>query len=116
MGAVYFIDRALGTFNATQKSVYSEGIADLNRRAQANVAGVEGFATLTAAQQDDVIRDIESSPFFQAVRVDTIVGAFALPSWGGNQDYMGWHLLGFEHQMTFQAPFGYYDADANRKN
>ena len=116
VGAVYFIDRALGTFNATQKSVYADGIADLNRRAQANVAGVEGFATLTAAQQDDVIRAIESSPFFQAVRVDTIVGAFALPSWGGNQDYMGWHLLGFEHQMTFQAPFGYYDADANRKN
>jgi hypothetical protein len=29
---------------------------------------------------------------------------------------MGWHLLGLEHQMTFQAPFGYYDADANRKS
>lgn len=116
VGALYFIDRALATFNAGQRSLYTEGIADLDRRAKAKAAGVDGFATLAAAQQDDVIRDIESSPFFQAIRVDTIVGTLALPTWGGNRDYMGWHMLGFEHQMTFQPPFGYYDADANRRN
>ena len=49
------------------------------------------------------------------MRFDTIVGTFALPSWGGNRDYAGWHLLGLEHQMRFQAPFGYYDADINRR-
>jgi gluconate 2-dehydrogenase gamma chain len=115
-GAVYFIDRALGTFNAAQRPLYIEGVADLNRRAQAKVAGAASFAALTGAQQDEVIRDIEATPFFQAVRLDTIVGTFALPSWGGNRDYMGWHLLGFEHQLSFQAPFGYYDADVNRRN
>jgi gluconate 2-dehydrogenase gamma chain len=115
-GAIYFIDRALATFNATQRPLYLEGLADLDRRAQAKVAGVRGFAALTTAQQDDILRDIESSPFFQSVRVDTIVGTLALPTWGGNRDYMGWHMLGFEHQMTFQAPFGYYDADVNRRN
>ena len=115
-GAVYFIDRALGTFNAAQRPLYTEGVADLNRRAQAKVAGAASFAGLTAAQQNEVIRDIEATPFFQAVRLDTIVGTFALPSWGGNRDYMGWHLLGLEHQMSFQAPFGYYDADVNRRN
>jgi len=115
VGAAYFIDRALGTFNAAQRPLYTEGIADLNRRARAKVAGTASFAALTAARQDEVIRDIEATPFFQAVRLDTIVGTFALPSWGGNRDYMGWHLLGFEHQMSFQAPFGYYDADANRR-
>jgi gluconate 2-dehydrogenase gamma chain len=115
-GALYFIDRALATFNAAQRPLYTQGIADLNRRAQATVAGAAGFAALTAGQQDEVIRQIEATPFFQAVRVDTIVGTFALPSWGGNRDYMGWHLLGLEHQMTFQAPFGYYDADVNRRN
>ena len=77
---------------------------------------VTGFAALTSGQQDEVIREIEATPFFQAVRLDTIVGTFALPSWVGNRDYMGWHLLGLEHQMAFQAPFGYYDADANRRN
>lgn len=115
-GAVYFIDRALGTFNAAQRSLYTEGIADLNRRAQAKVAGAASFAALPAPQQDEVIRSIEATPFFQAVRLDTVVGTFALPSWGGNRDYMGWHLLGLEHQMSFQAPFGYYDADVNRRN
>jgi len=115
-GALAFIDRALATFNAAQRPLYTEGIADLNRRAQAKVTGAAGFAALASGQQDEVIREIEATPFFQAVRLDTIVGTFALPSWGGNRDYMGWHLLGLEHQMTFQAPFGYYDADANRRN
>jgi gluconate 2-dehydrogenase gamma chain len=115
-GALYFIDRALATFNAAQRPLYTEGIADLNRRAQAKVAGTQGFPALTPVQQDEVIREIEATPFFQAVRLDTIVGTFALPSWGGNRDYMGWHLLGLEHQMTLQAPFGYYDADVNRRN
>jgi gluconate 2-dehydrogenase gamma chain len=115
-GAVYFIDRALGTFNAAQRPLYTEGIADLNRRAQAKVAGTASFAALTAAQQDEVIREIETTSFFQAVRLDTIVGTFALPSWGGNRDYMGWHLLGLEHQLSFQAPFGFYDAEVNRRN
>jgi len=115
-GAVYFIDRALATFNAAQRALYTTGIADLDRRAQAKVAAAASFAALTPAQQDEVIREIETTPFFQAVRLDTIVGTFALPSWGGNRDYLGWRLLGFEHQMSFQAPFGYYDADANRRN
>jgi len=115
-GALAFIDRALATFNAAQRPLYTQGIADLNRRAQARVTRVTGFAALTSGQQDEVIREIEATPFFQAVRLDTIVGTFALPSWGGNRDYLGWHLLGLEHQMTFQAPFGYYDADANRRN
>ena len=114
-GALYFIDRALATFNASQRSLYTEGIADLNRRAQAKVTGAAGFAALTAAQQNEVIREIEATAFFQAARFDTLVGTLALPTWGGNRDYMGWHLLGFEHQSSFQAPFGYYDAEINRR-
>jgi len=115
-GALSFIDRALATFNAAQRPLYADGIADLNRRAQAKVRGAVGFTALTSSQQDEVIREIEATPFFQAVRLDTIVGTFALPSWGGNRDYTGWHLLGLEHQMTFQPPFGYYDTDVNRRN
>ena len=58
-----------------------------------------------------MLRDIEQTPFFQAARFDTIVGTFALPTWGGNRDYAGWHMLGLEHQPAFQPPFGYYDAE-----
>ena len=114
-GVVYFIDRALATFNAGQKVAYANGIRDLNRRATTKISGASNFAALTSSQQDEVLHEIEKTPFFQAVRFDTIVGTFALPSWGGNRDYAGWHLLGLEHQMRFQAPFGYYDADLNRR-
>lgn len=113
-GVVYFIDKALGSFNTGQKKIYRDGISDLNHRAAARWKGTRGFAALTPAQQDELVRDIEKTPFFSAVRFDTIVGTFALPSYGGNRDYVGWHLLGLEHHATFQAPFGYYDAEANR--
>lgn len=114
-GVVYFIDRALATFNANQKQVYLDGIADLNRRAGLKSKASTTFAALTPAQQDEVIRDIEKTPFFEAARFDTIVGTFALPTWGGNRDYAGWHMLGFEHQPAFQPPFGYYDAEINKR-
>lgn len=115
-GVVYFIDRSLTTFNAGQKKLYADGIADLNRRAVRRWRGTTSFATLTPAQQDELLHDIEQTPFFQAARFDTVVGTFALPTWGGNRDYAGWHMLGFEHQPRFEAPFGYYDADVNRRS
>jgi len=114
-GAVYFVDRALATFNASQKKLYTDGIADLNRRATARSSSAGGFVALSTTQQDEVLREVEQTPFFQAARFDTIVGTFALPTWGGNRDFIGWHMLGFDHQPRFQAPFGYYDADANRR-
>jgi gluconate 2-dehydrogenase gamma chain len=117
-GVIYFIDRSLATFNAAQKTLYADGVQDLNRRAaekSGNATATASFATLPPAQQDALLHDIEQTPFFQTVRFHTIVGTFALPTWGGNRDYAGWHMLGFEHQPAFQPPFGFYDADVNRK-
>jgi len=114
-GAVFFIDRALSTFNKAQRRLYEDGVADLNRRAAEQFAGAPDFAALTPPQQDEILRGVEKTPFFEAVRFDTIVGTFALPAWGGNTEYAGWRMLGFEHQARFQAPFGYYDAEINRR-
>jgi gluconate 2-dehydrogenase gamma chain len=108
-GVLYFIDRALSSFNAGQKTLYAGGIADLNRRAVRKWRGTSGFAALTPEQQDDLVRAIEKTPFFAAARFDTMCGAFALPAWGGNRDHSGWRLLGLTHQPAFQPPFGYYD-------
>jgi gluconate 2-dehydrogenase gamma chain len=113
-GVIYFIDRALATFNAGQRKLYARGVNDLNRRAARRSRGTARFAALTPAQQDDLIKEIEKTPFFQAARFDTIVGTFALPKWGGNRDYLGWQLLGLTHQPTFQPPFGYYDNEGGR--
>jgi gluconate 2-dehydrogenase gamma chain len=114
-GAVLFIDRSLATFAADQKAAYVEGVEQLNRAAAAKSRGSGSFDTLTAVQQDEVLRQIEDSPFFGTVRFATIVGTFGLPSLGGNQDHAGWHMLAFDHQPSFQAPFGYYDAEAAGK-
>mgnify|MGYP000926060989 CR=1 FL=1 len=58
-----------------------------------------------------LLRAIEKTPFFQAVRRLTILGLIALPKYGGNQDYMGWKLLGVEDNHVWTPPFGYYDKD-----
>jgi gluconate 2-dehydrogenase gamma chain len=115
-GVVYFIDKSLATFNAAQKKLYADGVKDLNQRAARKWKGTAGFATLSVAQQDELLHDIERTPFFQTARFDTIVGTFALPTFGGNRDYVGWHMLGFDHQPRFQPPFGFYDADVNRRS
>ena len=114
-GVVYFVDRALATFNAEQKTLYADGVADLNRRAAAAHTGAASFAALTPAQQDALLHEIEQTPFFQTARFDTIVGTFGHPDWGGNRNHAGWRLLGFEHRPVFEPPFGFYDADVNRK-
>jgi gluconate 2-dehydrogenase gamma chain len=114
-GAVYFIDRSLSTFNAAQKPLYADGVKDLNRRAGQKWKDAKNFAALTPAQQDELLHEIEKTPFFQAARFDTIVGTFALPRLGGNREFAGWQMLGLSHQMHFQPPFGFYDAEVNRK-
>jgi hypothetical protein len=114
-GAIHFIDRALATFNSPQKQLYADGVADLNRRATVKAPAIASFAALPAAQQDEILGEVEKTPFFQGVWFDTIVGTFGLPTWGGNRDYAGWHMLGFEHRPSFQAPFGYYDAEIAKR-
>jgi gluconate 2-dehydrogenase gamma chain len=111
-GAVLFIDRSLATFAADQKAAYVDGVQEINRAAAARSPGAGSFDALTTAQQDEVLLQLQDSPFFQTVRFATIVGTFGLPSLGGNRDYAGWHMLAFEHQPSFEAPFGYYDAQA----
>ena len=113
-GVVFFVDKALATFNSGQKKTYADGLQDLDRKA-ADTFKAARFSILTAAQQDEIVRAIEKTPFFQTVRFDTIVGTFALPTWGGNRNYAGWHLIGLEHQPRFQPPFGAYDVEANRR-
>lgn len=113
-GVVFYIDRALETFNAGARASYAAGVSDLDARAAKAVPGSSGFVSLDAAYRDQLLREIEQTPFFGAVHFDTIVGAFGVPALGGNRDYAGWHLIGMDHQPMFQAPFGYYDADANR--
>ncbi len=61
-GALYFIDKALGTFNAGQKAVYENGLRDLNRRASEKSGGAATFPSLPASQQDEILRRYRNHP------------------------------------------------------
>jgi len=69
---------------AAPRDVYRQGLKDL-----------AGFDALTPAQQDEKLKQIESSVFFTLLRRNTIEGMFCDPIHGGNVDMVGWQLIGF---------------------
>ncbi|MGH7560259.1 MAG: gluconate 2-dehydrogenase subunit 3 family protein [Gemmatimonadales bacterium] len=109
-GAIYFLDKSLGTFMAPQKDQVTGAVVELRKQAAARWAGNLSLAALTPAQLDELLKSVEQGPIFGQIRFLTICGTFANSSWGGNRDEVGWKLLGHEMKPMFQPPFGYYDA------
>lgn len=107
LGAVYFIDAALGGFMADSKEMLQLGLADLDERA----GGPGTFHQLAFEDQTERVQQIEASDFFGAVHFLTLCGLFALPSYGGNINSQAWKMIGFETRHVWQPPFGYYDAE-----
>jgi len=110
-GVVYFMDNVLGTFGAQFLEPIRGGVPDLLKAARAKNPAVRAFAELTGAQQTEVLRSMEQTPFFGAVRFLTVAGMLGDPSYGGNKDRTGWRLIGFDGGHAHQPPFGYYDAN-----
>jgi gluconate 2-dehydrogenase gamma chain len=113
-GCLYFIDRALTTFDKGKQSVYTEGLGALQAKTAALFPSGGKFSALTSAQQIQVLKAIEKTPFFTQVRVHTITGLMANPEYGGNQGKIGWNLIGFEGKFNYAPPFGYYDGETNK--
>ena len=110
-GVIYFIDRALTTFDRERQPVYKDGLALLQSRTKEMFPDAVAFSKLNSDQQIQLLTAIEKTEFFETVRVHTIMGFLADPDYGGNRDQIGWKLIGFEQQASFKPPFGYYDAD-----
>ena len=110
-GVIYFIDRALTTFDRERQPVYRDGLPMLQTRTAEKFPGAMRFSSLNEAQQIQLLTAIEQTEFFEAVRVHTIMGFLADPSYGGNRDQAGWKLIGFEQRPSFKPPFGYYDSE-----
>lgn len=108
-GVVYFIDAALRGFMAGGAADLRKGLAELNGKGGAR------FATLPAEAQLKLLKQEESSPFFGTMQFLTVAGMFSMPSYGGNKDYAGWKMLGFEHRHFWVPPFGHYDAQATAR-
>ena len=83
----------------------NEVVAELN-------PGRTRFIDLDPAQQDAVItlnRD-RADPVLllrQVTGDDRLLAGD--PSYGGNQDRIGWNHMGFETDFAYLPPFGYYD-------
>jgi gluconate 2-dehydrogenase gamma chain len=114
-GVVYFMDKALGTFGAPFLEPIRAGLPDLAKAAQARRLSAPGFSGLSPAEQIDVLRGLEQTPFFGAVRFLTVAGMFGDPSYGGNKDRIGWKLIQYDGGHAQQPPFGYYDANYQKE-
>jgi gluconate 2-dehydrogenase gamma chain len=98
-----FIDRALGGALRNQRAAYTAGLAAVDSYSQ--TAKGSAFAKLSAADQDAVLTDIAanratgfaggSGQFFNVVRTNTIQGTFSDPFYGGNENFIGWSLIGY---------------------
>lgn len=125
-GVVYFIDRGLGSFYAEDQKTYREGLPELQARVKEMFPSAAKFSSLSAEQQDELLRSFDENPvagrrprrasagaqnFFETVRQHTIAGFLIDPDFGGDHDGVGWKVIGREREHMFQAPFGYYDKD-----
>jgi gluconate 2-dehydrogenase gamma chain len=98
-----FIDRALSGALKNQKAAYTAGLAAIEAYAQSS-KGLP-FAKLSAADQDAVLTEVQanratgftggSGTFFNLVRTNTIQGTFSDPFYGGNENFIGWDLIGY---------------------
>jgi len=91
--AARYIDRALGGALADAREAYRAGLAAVDAYARASKSAP--FAQLSAADQDAVLTEMESTPFFTVVRTHTIQGTFCDPYYGGNANFVGWDLIGY---------------------
>ena len=109
-GVILFIDRSLSALGAENRDVYRKGMTSVQKKREELFPGSHNITSLSYEQQIQLIRAIEHTEFFEVLRIDTIVGFLSDPKYGGNRGGVGWKHIGFDNQMAFEAPFGYYDA------
>jgi len=112
---VYFIDRGLTTFASDDRPAFVKGLKELHAKVRKQFPKAKSFSALSSAEQIQVLKAIEKSPFFDLVRTMTVIGMFANPSYGGNFNQIGWKLIGFENKFFFDSPFGFYDREYQDK-
>lgn len=111
-GAVYFFDTAFGTFLAPMAGPARGMLAEFQAGISERYPGAEVFSDLDESDQDDYLRAVEDTPFFQGAWFLTLAGVFGMAKYGGNRDDVGWHLVGMDGPPhAWSAPFGEYDAE-----
>ncbi len=112
-GVIYFFDQSFGTFNAPMLEAARGGL----EKFQSGIQGSELFSELTEDEQDSYLESNEQTPFFGMMRFLTMCGFFGMSKYGGNQDDIGYKLVGMNSNVhVYQSPFGYYDAEYQKEN
>jgi len=108
-----YIDRALAGALKNQRSAYAAGLAAIDAYAQSAKGSV--FAKLSTPDQDLILTEIQSDratgfaaggsgQFFNLVRTHTIQGTFSDPFYGGNENFIGWDLIGYPGARVVVSP------------
>jgi len=108
-----YIDRALAGALKNQRSTYAAGLAAIDAYAQSAKGSV--FAKLSTSDQDVILTEIQSDratgfapggsgQFFNLVRTHTIQGTFSDPFYGGNENFIGWDLIGYPGARVVVSP------------
>jgi hypothetical protein len=105
-GVIWFIDRSLAGYDQDKQELYKRGLSEIQAKRAELFPGSTSIASLTATQQIALLQAIEKSDFFQQVRLHTILGFFGQP--------IGLKFAGVQHQMHYEPPFGYYDAQVSK--
>ena len=109
---VRFIDRSLGTFAKDQKPQVEGALRALAEYVAKERPGTATFSALNPVDRTKVLEGFEhaqGAEFNGGFFFPTMAGMFTNPSYGGNTNKVGWSLMGFKDQFSWQAPFGYYD-------
>ena len=115
-GAVLYIDRSLGGALSGSRDAYRSGLAAFDRYCR--VSRGAPFTELSHVDQVSVLIDVEtgaatgagtgftgsSGGFFGMVRRHVLQGTFGDPYYGGNQNYVGWDLIGYPGVRTAVSP------------
>ena len=112
-GVIHFFDQTFRTFNAGML-VPARGML---QQFQSGIEGGELFSELTEHEQDSYLESSEETPFFGMMRFLTVCGFFGMSKYGGNQDDIGYKLVGMTSNVhVYESPFGYYDAEYLKEN
>ena len=110
-GVIHFIDRALSSFFAALAPNFRIQLAAFQDACRERNTDIATFAELSPERRIEFVRTVEQTPFFEQMRLLTLLGMFSSPVYGGNVGGAGWKLLGFEDRHVFEPPFGWYDRD-----
>jgi len=108
-GVAIYIDRQLAgpwgkdRHRYTHEPFQDDAPSDFGYQGKANpqqiyreaLKGLKGFTGLMASEQDQKLKELESTVFFSLLRRNTIEGMFCDPIHGGNVDMVGWQLIGY---------------------